>query len=91
MIRIDIYLSNNEVMTISEALKKINVGGLTAIKKRGRGMDWMGIGTVVSLFTFHYSVILFNFSILNSDFHIFNIILTELCGFEPQFETVVQI
>jgi nitrogen regulatory protein P-II 1 len=37
MIRIDIYLSNNEVMKISEGLKKINVGGLTVIKKRGRG------------------------------------------------------
>ena len=37
MIRIDIYLTNNEVMAISEALKKINVGGLTVIKKRGRG------------------------------------------------------
>ena len=37
MIRIDIYLSNNEVMKISEALKQINVGGLTVIKKRGRG------------------------------------------------------
>lgn len=37
MIRIDVYLSNNEVMRISEGLKKINVGGLTVIKKRGRG------------------------------------------------------
>ena len=37
MIRIDVYLSNNEVMAISEGLKKINVGGLTVIKKRGRG------------------------------------------------------
>ncbi|MGY5144640.1 MAG: P-II family nitrogen regulator [Candidatus Nitrosopumilus sp. bin_32a] len=37
MIRIDVYLTNNEVMQISEALKKINVGGLTVIKKRGRG------------------------------------------------------
>jgi len=37
MIRIDIYLTNNEVMAISEELKKINVGGLTVIKKRGRG------------------------------------------------------
>ena len=37
MIRIDIYLPNNDVMAISEALKKIDVGGLTVIKKRGRG------------------------------------------------------
>ena len=37
MIRIDVYLSNNEVMRISEGLKKINVGGLTVTKKRGRG------------------------------------------------------
>lgn len=37
MIRIDIYLSNNEVMAISEGLKKINIGGLTVSKKRGRG------------------------------------------------------
>lgn len=37
MIRIDVYLSNNDVMAISEGLKKINVGGLTVLKKRGRG------------------------------------------------------
>jgi nitrogen regulatory protein P-II 1 len=37
MFRIDIYLPNNDVMAISEALKKIDVGGLTVIKKRGRG------------------------------------------------------
>ena len=37
MIRIDVYLPNNDVMAISEALKKIDVGGLTVIKKRGRG------------------------------------------------------
>lgn len=37
MIRIDVYLTNNEVMKISEALKEINVGGLTVTKKRGRG------------------------------------------------------
>ena len=37
MIRIEVYLPNNDVMAISEALKKINVGGLTVIKKRGRG------------------------------------------------------
>ena len=37
MIRIDVYLPNNDVMSISEGLKKIDVGGLTVIKKRGRG------------------------------------------------------
>ncbi len=37
MFRIDVYLPNNDVMAISEALKKIDVGGLTVIKKRGRG------------------------------------------------------
>jgi len=37
MFRIDIYLPNNDVMAISEALKKIDVGGLTVIKKRDRG------------------------------------------------------
>ena len=37
MIRIDVYLPNNDVMIISEGLKKIDVGGLTVIKKRGRG------------------------------------------------------
>ena len=37
MIRIEVYLPNNDVMAISEALKKIDVGGLTVIKKRGRG------------------------------------------------------
>ena len=37
MIRIDVYLPNNDVMAISEALKKIDVGGLTVTKKRGRG------------------------------------------------------
>ena len=37
MIRIDIYLPSNNVMAISEGLKAIDVGGLTVIKKRGRG------------------------------------------------------
>ena len=37
MIRIDVYLPNNDVMAISEALKKIDIGGLTVTKKRGRG------------------------------------------------------
>ena len=37
MIRIDVYLPNNDVMAISEGLKTIDVGGLTVVKKRGRG------------------------------------------------------
>ncbi|MDH3341382.1 MAG: hypothetical protein OEL84_08875 [Nitrosopumilus sp.] len=37
MIRIDAYLPNNDVMAISEALKKIDVDGLTVVKKRGIG------------------------------------------------------
>ena len=35
--RIEVYLPKNEVMAISEGLKKIEVGGLTVLKKRGRG------------------------------------------------------
>ena len=35
--RIEVYLPYNDVMAISEGLKKIEVGGLTVIKKRGRG------------------------------------------------------
>ncbi|HEX2014228.1 MAG TPA: P-II family nitrogen regulator [Nitrososphaera sp.] len=34
---IQIILAKNEVMQISEALKKIPVGGITVSKKRGRG------------------------------------------------------
>ena len=37
MIRIEVFLPKNNVMKISEALKKIDVGGLTVVKKRGRG------------------------------------------------------
>jgi len=37
MIRITTILSNNEVMPISEELKKLEVGGLTVDKVRGRG------------------------------------------------------
>ncbi|MGI9566057.1 MAG: hypothetical protein ACR2LL_03455 [Nitrosopumilus sp.] len=37
MIKIEVYLPNNDVIGISEALKKINVGGLTVLKKRYRG------------------------------------------------------
>ena len=39
MIRIEIVLAKNDVMKISEGLKKIPVGGLTVTKKRGRGKN----------------------------------------------------
>lgn len=39
LIRLEIILPKNEVMPISEALKQINVGGLTVSKKRGRGKN----------------------------------------------------
>ncbi|MFY9301420.1 MAG: P-II family nitrogen regulator [Candidatus Nitrosotenuis sp.] len=39
MIRIEVILPKNEVMAVSEGLKKINVGGLTVSKKRGRGKN----------------------------------------------------
>lgn len=32
-------MPKNEVMAVSEGLKKINVGGLTVSKKRGRGKN----------------------------------------------------
>ncbi|WKT58686.1 hypothetical protein QVH35_04820 [Candidatus Nitrosotenuis chungbukensis] len=35
MIRLEIILPKNEVMPISEALKQINVGGLTVSKREG--------------------------------------------------------
>ena len=37
MLRIEAILGNNDVMAISEALKKIEIGGLTVGKVRGRG------------------------------------------------------
>jgi nitrogen regulatory protein P-II 1 len=37
MLRIEALLANNDVMAISEALKKIEIGGLTVAKVRGRG------------------------------------------------------
>jgi nitrogen regulatory protein P-II 1 len=37
MIKIQAFLGNNDVMAISEALKKIEIGGLTVGKVRGRG------------------------------------------------------
>ena len=39
MIRIEIVIGKNDVMGISEGLKKIPVGGLTVTKKRGRGKN----------------------------------------------------
>ncbi|MBO48535.1 MAG: transcriptional regulator [Candidatus Nitrosopelagicus sp.] len=37
MLKLEIILSENDVMSISESLKEINVGGLTITKVRGRG------------------------------------------------------
>lgn len=37
MLRIEAILGNNDVMAISEALKKIEIGGLSVSKVRGRG------------------------------------------------------
>jgi nitrogen regulatory protein P-II 1 len=37
MIKIEAVLGKNDVMPISEALKKIKIGGLTVTKMRGRG------------------------------------------------------
>ena len=37
MFKVKAILSENDVMRISEALKKIQVGGLTVSKQRGRG------------------------------------------------------
>ena len=39
MIRMEIVIGKNDVMAISEGLKKIPVGGLTVTKKRGRGKN----------------------------------------------------
>ena len=37
MIKIQAFLGNNDVMDISEALKALEIGGLTVSKVRGRG------------------------------------------------------
>ena len=37
MLRIEAVLGNNDVMAISEALKAVEIGGLTVGKVRGRG------------------------------------------------------
>jgi len=39
LIKLEVILPKNEVMSVSEGLKKINVGGLTVSKKRGRGKN----------------------------------------------------
>ena len=39
MLKIEVILGNNDVMAISEGLKKIGVGGLTVSKVRGRGKN----------------------------------------------------
>ena len=39
MIKIEAFLGNNDVMAISEALKSVNIGGLTVTKMRGRGKN----------------------------------------------------
>ncbi|MDX1595396.1 MAG: P-II family nitrogen regulator [Nitrosopumilaceae archaeon] len=39
MLRIEAILGENDVMAISEALKKVGVGGLTVGKVRGRGKN----------------------------------------------------
>jgi len=39
LILIQVVLAKNDVMKISEALKKIHIGGLTVTKKRGRGKN----------------------------------------------------
>ncbi len=38
MLKIEIILGKNDVMAISEGLKKIGIGGITVSKVRGRGM-----------------------------------------------------
>ena len=37
MIRIDAVVPQNDIRAISDALKKIHVGGITIMKVRGRG------------------------------------------------------
>ena len=38
MLKIEVILSKNDVMAISEGLKEIGIGGLSVSKIRGRGM-----------------------------------------------------
>ena len=37
MLKLEIILSENDVMSISEGFKQIDIGGLTITKVRGRG------------------------------------------------------
>ena len=39
MLKIEVLLGKNDVMAISEGLKKIGIGGLTVSKVRGRGKN----------------------------------------------------
>ncbi len=39
MLKFEVILGNNDVMSISEALKNIGIGGLTVSKVRGRGRN----------------------------------------------------
>lgn len=39
MIRVEAVLGKNDVMSISESLKKLNIGGMTVTKMRGRGKN----------------------------------------------------
>lgn len=39
MIRIEAILGQNDVMRISEALKRVGIGGMTVSKMRGRGKN----------------------------------------------------
>ena len=39
MLKIEVILGQNDVMAISEGLKKIGIGGLTVSKVRGRGKN----------------------------------------------------
>ena len=39
MLKIEIILGKNDVMAISEELKKVGIGGLTVSKVRGRGKN----------------------------------------------------
>jgi nitrogen regulatory protein P-II 1 len=39
MLKIQVILGKNDVMAISEGLKKIGIGGLTVAKVRGRGKN----------------------------------------------------
>ena len=37
MLKLEIILAENDVMSISESFKQIDIGGLTITKVRGRG------------------------------------------------------